>query len=148
MTAKGWFANSASISLNGATVGALRHVRMTPKAELEEIYGMGTILREKAVKFNFGVDVSVEYAMWDSSSDDLMNGFLAGATTGSGSVTDTIDCGEFTISAQVKNSNNTSTMTITASGVVFSEITVELKENEWMSRNISGKGSNFTIAYT
>lgn len=148
MVAKGWFANSAAISLNGATVGALRNVKMTPQNEVTDIYGLGSILREKAVRHTFSVDVGVEFAMWDSSADDILEGFIAGSTSGDGSTADNNTVGLFTIIATIKSHDGSNTMTMTASSVYFSNISVEVRENEWISRNLTGKGKTLTIAYT
>jgi hypothetical protein len=163
MTNYCWFANSASIKMyNGGdtsatavTVGALKNVKFSPKFEIAELRGMESIMRQCIAKYNYEVDVSFEYAMWDSTADVILFGMLAGGnvaeSTGVGTIDDTAayrnKVATFTIEATVYDTTNSATMTATAYGVYFTEIPFELRENEYISRNMSGKARSIAFGY-
>jgi len=158
MTAVGWFANSAALTLTSgateATVAALKNVKVTPHFETAELYGMESVLRKGVAKYQFSVDVAVEFAMWDATADIIMGGFLKGANipaAASYTVDDTStyrsQTATFNIVATLTDFEAASTMTLTVASVYFNDVPVDLRENEWVSRNMTGKGENFTIAY-
>ena len=113
---------------------------------------MESVFPQARNKHTFKVDAKCEYAMWDPAADYIMASFLNGAysssTTG---VNDAAgyraSCATFDITATVYNTSLASTMTLKAISVVFPEIPMELRENEYISRNLAGTGAQFTITY-
>lgn len=158
MTNTGWFANSASLTMtSGATianVAALRNVRFTPKYEVAELRGIESLLRQAVAKYNYEVDVSFEYAMWDATADIVLYSMLKGGNTtqsGNAELDNTASfrskVATFNIVATVYDHNRTNYFTATIYDVYFTEIPYELRENEWISRNMSGKGASMVLSY-
>lgn len=157
MTNLCWFANSASIQMmNGATlvnVGALKNVKFSPKFEIAELRGMESIQRQCIAKYNYEVDVSFEYAMWDPSADVVLYGMLKGANVANSLSVGTIDdtagyrnrVATFNITATMYDTTNASKTTATAWSVYFTEIPWELRENEYISRNMTGKAKGVSF---
>jgi hypothetical protein len=158
MTNTGWFANSAQLQMtSGATiasVAAIRNIRFTPKTEVAELRGIESGFRLAAAKYNFEVDVSFEYAMWDATSDIVLYSFMKGAnTTQSGAAQFDDSAGyrsqvaTFNITATIYDHTRSNYFTATIYNVYFGEIPYELRENEWISRNMSGKGASMMLTY-
>lgn len=158
MTNYCWFANSAALQMyNGATlvtVGAIKNVKFTPKFEIAELRGMESIKRQCVAKYNFEVDVSFEYGMWDTAADVVLWGMLQGGnvagSTGVGTLDDTANyrnkVATFNIVATIFDTTNAATLTATVYNVYFTEIPFELRENEYITRNMTGKGAAIAFA--
>lgn len=158
MTNTGWFANSAQLQMvSGATiasVAALRNVRFTPKYEVAELRGIESLLRQAVAKYNYEVDVAFEFAMWDGTADIVLYSMLKGANTtqsGAAQLDDSVGyrskVATFNITATVYDHTRSNYFTATIYDVYFSEIPYELRENEWISRNMSGKGASMMLVY-
>lgn len=161
MTYYSWFANSAQLQINiGATVcpvAALRNVTMTPHYEVADLYGMESTHRLAAAKYQLSVDVKCEYAMWDSASDYIMASFLNGAylaspTSAAATDADTAGyrakCAMFNITATVYDTTRAKYKTATIYNVYFNEIPDDLRENEFITRAMTGKGESYAYLYT
>ena len=161
MTYYSWFANSAQLEVTiGGTicpVAALRNVTMTPHYEVAELYGMESTHRKAACKYQLSVDVKCEYAMWDSDTDYIMASFLNGAylaspTTAVATDADTAGyrakCALFNITATVYDTTRAKYKTATVYNVYFNEVPDELRENEYITRNLTGKGESYAVLYS
>ena len=162
MASQSWFANSAQLQVMiGATacsVAALRNVRMTPRYEHAELYGIESTHRKAVAKYQYSVDVACEYAMWDPSTDYMLSSFLNGAyaaapaDTAAATDADTAcyrsKVAVFNITATLYDTTCSTTLTATAYNVYFPEMpAVDMTENGFMSRNLSGKGESFSYRY-
>lgn len=156
-----WFANQAQIQLYTqagtiVNVGALKNVKFSPKFEIAELRGMDSIMRQCIAKYNYDVDVSFEYAMWDPSADIILYGMLQGRspadTNSVGTVDDTSTyrntVATFQITATMTDTSAASKTTATAYSVYFTEIPWELRENEYISRNMTGKAKGVSFYST
>ena len=159
MANTGWFANSAALQItSGATianVAALRNVKFSPKFEVADLRGIESLYRLAEAKYNYEVDVSFEFAMWDASADIVLYSFLKGENitqTGAATLDDTSgyrsQVATFNITATVYDHTNASYFTATIYNIYFNEIPYELRENEWISRNMTGKGKSMALVYT
>lgn len=160
MTNYSWFANSGSMSvLIGATVcpvAALKNITFTPKFEHAELYGMESTHRQAVAKYQLSVDVKCEYAMWDTSTDFILSSFLSGSYAAAPSSTATdvnTACARakvalFNLVATVYDTTCAKHMTATIYNIYFPEIPWELRENEYIVRNLAGKGESIAICYT
>lgn len=160
MTNYSWFANSASLMVTiGATncpVGAIKGVTFTPKYEIAELYGMESTHRQAVAKYQLSVDVKCDYAMWDTDTDFILSSFLSGAYAASPTSTATdvntacqrAKCALFNITATVYDTTCAKYMTATIYNIYFGEIPFELRENEYITRNLTGKGESIAICYT
>lgn len=146
-----WFANSAAITVtdpNGVNliVGALRGVTVEPKYELVELYGMEDLRRRGVARHSLKVAVTVKYAMWDASSDTIFNTVIGTDFTGDSKNVPPM----FQISAVFKSIPATAgeaiqTATYTVSDVVFEGVPININENEFMTRDLSGTGKNASM---
>lgn len=161
MTNYSWFSNSAQLQITiGATicpVAALRNVTMTPHYEVADLYGMESTHRLAAAKYQLGVDVRVEYAMWDTTTDYIMASFLNGAYLASPTSTAATDadtagyrskCAFFNITATVYDTTRAKYKTATVYNVYFNDIPDDLAENSYVTRNMTGKGESYAYLYT
>lgn len=160
MTNYSFFANSAQLQVNvGATecpVAALRNVSFTPRYEHAELRGIESTHRLAVAKYNLDVDVRCEYAMWDVQTDYILSSFLNGAFLTSPTAapaTDANDAGYrakvalFNITATVYDTTRAQYMTATIYNVYFNDVPMELNENTYMQRNLTGKGESISYMY-
>lgn len=163
MANQSWFANSASLTMTiGATVcsvAALKNVRFVPRYEHAELYGIESTHRRAVCKYNYSVDVTCEYAMWDPSTDYMLSSFINGAylappcDTAGATDADTAcyrsKVAMFNITATMYDTTCGTTMTATAYNVYFADMpAMDMSENAFMSRNLSGKAESFAYKYT
>jgi hypothetical protein len=162
MSNQSWFANSAqlqvTIGATAASVAALRNVRFVPRYEHAELYGIESTHRKAVCKYQYSVDVTCEYAMWDPSTDYILSSFINGAYLAPPCDTTTATDADtacyrskvalFTITGTVYDTSCGTTMTATAYNVYFPEVpAIDLTENGYMSRNLSGKAESFAYMY-
>jgi hypothetical protein len=144
--------------MSGATianVAAIRNVKFTPKVETAELRGIESLYRQAVAKYNYEVDVSFEFAMWDATADIVLYSFLKGENTtqsGAAALDDTAgyrsQVATFNITATVYDHARSNYFVATIYDVFFNEIPYELRENEWISRNMSGKGASMMLTYS
>jgi hypothetical protein len=161
MTNYCWFANSASVQMytdcgTVVNMGAIKNLKFSPKFEIAELRGMESIMRKCVAKYNYEVDVSFEYAMWDPAADLVLWSMLAGrgaanTTSAVGKIDDDAayrnKVATFNITATIYDTTSSSTITATVYHVYFTEIPFELRENEYISRNMTGKGASVEFGY-
>jgi hypothetical protein len=158
MATSSFFANSAELTIKaGATtvsVAALKNVEMTPKFEVVDLYGIESVQRLAQAKHTHSVDVKCKFAMWDATADYIMCSFLYGANIASLSATlnDAAAyrnvAATFNVTATNYNSARTQKTTATAYNVYFDSVTWALSENEFMARDLAGKGASIWITAT
>ncbi len=95
--------------------------------------------------------------MWDTNTDYVLSSFLNGAYLAAPTAavaTDANDagyrakCAVFNITATVYDITRAKYVTATVYNVYFNEIPWELRENEFVSRNLSGKGESVSFLYS
>ena len=134
-------------------VAALKGITITPKLEHVTLYGMERVTRAAVAKHSLNVDVSVEVAMWDPDSDIILQGVLLGHETTDEITEENMNDAEwknkvcrFNISMKMLDTDGEKTVTLTAEDVYFESVPYEMKENEFISRNLTGTGASITIA--
>ncbi len=151
MAAVSWFANSATVAMTGMTVGVLKNVSVIPHFEVAELYGIGSVKRQDIARYGFYADVTAEVAMWavdETLSHSWMYGAATSSDTGvSSGIRDTATNASFTVSFTLMTTSGASTMGVTVTEVVFPDLTFEGRENEFITRNLKGKGKSVTITY-
>ncbi len=146
MAAISWFANSAQATVTNMVVGILKNVTITPHFEEAELYGIGSVLRQDIARYGFYVDVTAEVASWDPT-ETLTGTWLYGEAGGS-TLQDTTTSTTVTVTATLKDTAGNSNLTIVVEEVYFPEMPLEGRENEFITRNLKGKGSDFTLTYS
>lgn len=159
---RAFFANYGSMALkvasdDGSTpevqVAALKGVSITPKFEVVTLYGMERVTRAAVAKHSLSVDVSMEVAMWNPDSDMILQGVLLGHYNAGDQINEANlnsvefknKVGLFNISMDMIDTDALRKVTITASDVYFESVPYELKENEFISRNLSGTGKSVDV---
>ena len=166
---RAFFANYGAMTLQVASdtggytevqVAALKGVSVTPKFEHVTLYGMERVTRAAVAKHSLSVDVSLEVAMWNPDSDIILKGVLLGHNTTDAISEDNMNAvnwknkvARFNISMEMIDTDALRKVVLVASDVYFESVPYELKENEFISRNLSGTGksvyvSNYTRADT
>lgn len=158
---RAFFANYGSMTLtvasaDGSTpevkVAALKGVSITPKYEIVTLYGMERVTRAAVAKHSLSVDVSMEVAMWDPDNDVILKGVLLGRNTADAINETNINdvnyknkVAYFGISMDMIDTDGLRKVTVVASDVYFESVPYELKENEFITRNLSGTGKSMDI---
>jgi hypothetical protein len=154
---RAFFANYGTMSLTVASddgtfpevkVAAIKGVSITPKFEHVTLFGMERVTRAAVAKHSLVVDVSMEVAMWDPDSDIVMQGVLLGHISGASPITEANindsawknKVALFNITSEMIDTDARRKVVITASDVYFESVPWEMKENEFISRNLSGTG--------
>ena len=121
-------------------------------------YSSFNLMRKSDIaRHTFTVEVRFKYGMWEAGTKDPIFNFLAGATsdsitssTATAVLNDTYARSTpttFTITAVIYDAEAASKATLTVTGAYFDNVTYELNENEWIMRDGSGTGSDFTLKY-
>ncbi len=133
-------------------VAALKGISITPKFEHVTLFGMERVTRAAVAKHSLAVDVSIEVAMWDPESDIILQGVLLGHEDDSDITEDLINNSEwknkvarFNITMAMLDTDGEKTVTLTAEDVYFESVPYEMKENEFISRNLTGTGASVSV---
>lgn len=142
-------ASSDGTTTVSVDVAAIKGVTMTPKFEHVTLYGMERVTRAAVAKHSLTVDVTLEVAMWNPDSDLVLKGVLLGHNTASPVTIDNINdpnwknkVNYFTIDMDLIDTDGLRKITLTASDVYFESVPWEMKEHEFISRNLSGTGKS------
>jgi len=156
-------ASYTGTDLNQATpaatveVAALKGITITPKFEHVTLYGMERVTRAAVAKHSLNVDVSVEVAMWNPDSDHILKGVMLGRYDPASAINKTNinearwknKVARFVIQMEMIDTDALRKVALTASDVYFESVPYEMKENEFISRNLSGTGKSvFVKTYT
>lgn len=162
---KAFFANYGSMTLTVASedgtnpeveIAALKNVSITPKYETVTLFGMERVTRAAVAKHSLAVDVALEVAMWNPDLDYILRGVLLGRVASVASdnkITRTNinnpafknKVARFTISMEMIDTDKSRKVIVTASDVYFESVPYEMKENEFISRNLSGTGKSVSV---
>ena len=134
-------------------VAALKGISITPKFEHVTLYGMERVTRAAVAKHSLNVDVSVEVAMWNPDSDYILKGVMIGRYDPASAVNKTNinearwknKVARFNISMEMIETDALRKVVLTASDVYFESVPYEMKENEFISRNLTGTGKSVYV---
>jgi hypothetical protein len=142
MAAVSWFANSANLTLTGVTIAALKGVTIEPKYEMVELFGMEDTERAAIARHSLKVPITVKYAKWDASADTLFTSVIGVA--GTSTATNRNIAPVFTMTASFRSSDGSQYQTYTVTDVVFDGVPINMSENEFVTRDLSGTGAMAT----
>ena len=90
--------------------------------------------------------------MWDPESDIILQGVLLGHEDDSDITEDLINNSEwknkvarFNITMAMLDTDGEKTVTLKAEDVYFESVPYEMKENEFISRNLTGTGASVSV---
>lgn len=134
---------------------------MSPSFEHVELYGMESVMRKAVAKHSLKVKVTCKYAMWDPSSDAILNYVMTGGATPGDFTADDVavtgldapanknNVALFTITASVNPSDNqSSVLSYTAHEVYFEGVPFNMTQHEFITRDLSGTAKYISISKT
>lgn len=134
-------------------VAAIKGVSIAPKYEIVTLYGMERVTRAAVAKHSLTVDVSLEVAMWNPDNDVILKGVLLGHNTSDAITEANLNnvnyknkVAYFGVSMDMIDTDGLRKVTVVASDVYFESVPYELKENEFISRNLTGTGKSMDIS--
>ncbi|HOL40769.1 MAG TPA: hypothetical protein PLY78_02920 [Methanospirillum sp.] len=163
MGRRAFFANYGTMSLviaddTGADstevkVAALKGISVVPKYEHVTLFGMERVTRAAVAKHSLAVDVSIEVAMWDPESDIILQGVLLGHESDDDITEDKINdslwknkVARFNLTMKMLDTDGEKEVTLRVEDVYFESVPYEMKENEFISRNLTGTGAAISVS--
>jgi len=163
MGRRAFFANYGTMSLviaddTGADstevkVAALKGISVVPKYEHVTLFGMERVTRAAVAKHSLAVDVTVEVAMWDPESDIILQGVLLGHESDDDITEDKINdslwknkVARFNLTMKMLDTDGEKEVTLRVEDVYFESVPYEMKENEFISRNLTGTGAAISVS--
>ena len=151
MVAVAWFANNASLDFKdkdntSLTIAALQGITVEPKYEMVELYGMEDLRRASVARHSLKVNVTVKYAKWDAAADTIFNQVVGSDFT---SATKNVPP-MFSLTATFKSlpasaGETQQTQTYTVTDIVFDGVPINMNQNEFITREMSGTGRMVTM---
>jgi hypothetical protein len=146
LVAVAWFANNASLDFkdkDGAslTIAALQGITVEPKYEMVELYGMEDLRRASVARHSLKVNVTVKYAKWDAAADTLFNQVVGSDfTSASKNIPPMFSLVAAFKSLPASAGESQQTQTYTVSDIVFDGVPINMNQNEFITREMSGTG--------
>lgn len=143
-----WFANNAQLNMTSiGTVAALKGITLEPKYELVDLYGMEDLRRAAVARHSLKVSISVKYAKWDAANDTIFNSVIGtDFTSASKNVPAMFNLTATFGSIPASTGETIQWMTATVSDIVFEGVPMNMNENEFIVRELSGTGSMLTMS--
>lgn len=136
-------------------IGVVQNWKANVEFETSDLYGIGSVWRQGAARYNGKVSVSIEFcAISDAIKDSVIGyvinpAFTPGSTTTSVSTTDTgadsTSLARFTLKGTFTAEDGIHQKTITVGDVYFASFPWEAAMGEWIKVNLEGTGSSYTI---
>jgi len=152
LVAVAWFANNASLDFkdkDGAslTIAALQGITVEPKYEMVELYGMEDLRRASVARHSLKVNVTVKYAKWDASADTIFNQVVGSDfTSATKNVPPMFSLVASFQSLPASAAETQQSQTYTVSDIVFDGVPINMNQNEFITREMSGTGRMVTMA--
>ena len=160
VTSRPYFGQDGVLSIETAAgtsidIGIVQNWKASIEFETSDLYGIGSVWRQGAARYNGKVSVSCEFcaisdAIKDSVIPYIINpSFTPSTSTTSVSSTDTgadsTALARFTLKGTFTAEDGTHQKTITVGDVYFSNFPWEAATGEWIKVNLEGTGSTYTI---
>lgn len=151
MTEYTYFGNRGTLTIDGETVAVIKGIEATASYDVEELYGMDSIIRADVAKHTLSVEVSISAAKFDPTlTEGLGNIFgltMAGDESGTtaSTFTDTNAVAVFDVVFTARGTGAAYDTQITVTDVYFEGLPFPRPENGFTVFELSGKGSNWTV---
>jgi len=131
---------TASLQIDGVTVGVLQNAEINPSSETEELTGQ-SIKREDIMRTSFRVSVSAEYGSFDIQGlKDVL-----GYDDTNDEIEDTPDMPQFTVTGNFKSIDGTIDEDMAIQNVVFPDLTISWDGDTHPTKSIEGEGDDITF---
>lgn len=127
-------------------VAGVQGVTIVPNVSIERLYTADSIKVEAQQQFEFQVDVSIEYALWEDQSV-FLNEWMGGKGSSATSMTDTTNPEEFKLTSTFESVETSQQLDVTVEGITFEEFPIiDTEMGEFVSRDLSGVGTALPTA--
>lgn len=151
MTEYTYFGNRGTLTIGGETVAVLKGITAKATYDVEELYGMDSIVRADVAKHNLAIEVTVSSAKFDptlaAGIGSIYGLTMLGAGTGTEvtTFTDTNSVATFTLEFTAVGTGATYGTKVSIANVYFDSLPFDRPENDYIVFELTGKGSNWTI---
>ena len=146
-----YFGNRGTLTIGGETIAVLKGIEAKATFDIEELYGMDSIIRADVAKHTLAIEVTVSSAKFDptlaAGIGSIYGLTMLGASTGTEATTftDTNAVGTFTVEFTAVGTGATYGTKISIANVYFESLPFPRPENDFVVFELTGKGSNWTI---
>lgn len=131
---------TATLEINGVTVGVLQDAELNPSKETEELTGQ-SIKREDIMQTSFRVGVSATYASFDLQGlKDIL-----GYDDTNNEIEDTAEIPSFTVTGSFTSNDSTEDFDLAVENVVFPDLTLSWDGDTHVTKDLSGEGDDITF---
>jgi len=131
---------TATLQIDGITVGVLQNAELNPTKETEELTGQ-SIKREDIMQTEFRVVITAEYGSFNI--DGLKS--LLGYDETNDEIEDTPEIPQFTVTGNFQSVDGTIDEDIDVLNVVFPDISLEWDGDTHVTNNLSGTGDDMSF---
>lgn len=125
-------------------IAGVMGVTVIPSVSIDRLMTADSGKAESKAQYDYGVDVGIEYALWDQDAT-LVQQWLGGDGASASSWTDTISPQEFQLTGTFDSVGGDRTLDLTCTGITFEEMPIlDGEMNEYLSRDLSGTGDDIT----
>jgi len=117
---------TATLTINGVTVGVLQDAEINPTKETEELTGQ-SIKREDIMQTSFRCSVSATYASFDLAGLKSVLGY----DEGNDEIEDTPEIPTFTVTGNFVSTDRSEDFDLDVLNVVFPDLNLSYKRLEW-----------------
>lgn len=141
-----FFGNRGVITIDaGSPLAVFKGIEITPKYDVNKLYGGGTIFRSAVAKSNFRVEVKIKSAKFDVGISTSFIYKILNPSSYDGTVQDTNTVQTFTVVATATGQLGTICKQ-TVTEVYFEAVPMGLPENDWWTPEFSGEGKTVVFA--
>jgi len=146
-----YFGNRGTLTIGGETIAVLKGIEAKATYDVEELYGMDSIVRADVAKHTLSVEVTVSSAKFDptlaTGIGSIYGLTMLGAGTGAEvtTFTDTNAVATFSLEFTATGTGATYDTKVSVANVYFDALPFPRPENDFVVFELSGKGSNWTI---
>jgi len=131
---------TATLQIDGVTVGVLQNAELNPTKETEELTGQ-SIKREDIMQTEFRVEITAEYGSFDITGLKSLLGY----DETNDEIEDTPEIPQFTVTGNFQSVDGTIDEDIDVLNVVFPDISLEWDGDTHVTNNLSGTGDDMSF---
>lgn len=131
---------TATLQIDGVTVGVLQDAELNPTKETEELTGQ-SIKREDIMQTSFRVGVSATYASFDLQGlKDVL-----GYDDSNDEIEDTPEIPSFTVTGTFVSTDSSQDFDLAAENVVFEDLSLSWDGDSHVEEGLEGEGDDITF---
>jgi len=131
---------TATLTINGVTVGVLQNAEINPTKETEELTGQ-SIKRADIMQTSFRCSVSATYASFDLAGLKSVLGY----DEGNDEIEDTPEIPTFTVNGNFVSTDSSEDFDLDVLNVVFPDLTLSWDGDTHVTKDLSGEGDDISF---